>query len=178
MIIVKLEDAYLWLNQFDCSRLSVADNHRIKILNDCIGSGDCKNAWHMINRLTSGYESVKDECSAAEILVVCGRAAYKLGDCVEAADFFEKARTRYGWRKHQAAVVSWMLGYAYWGLLDRNDQTFPVWEKSMSEFDRLASSYPPLSDRNNWYKRCWWMMKDTMNCYQDQDCLGKWEPVR
>lgn len=145
--------AYTWLYLFEPWTLSASIHHLVGQLADRVNKQDRTRSCDLIGELEQQAKQAKNPVERAEIFVECGKAAFYLGNPVDASKYLSQALHGFLPRTHQSLVTRWMLGAVLWYSRNSYMKAQEEWQACLSEIDYLieTSDYKNHKSRTNWY---------------------------
>jgi hypothetical protein len=161
MKMITLEDVYSWLNKYGISHIRPSSDYLIERINDALANNQSNKAKILLKHLKNLATKMQDAEEVSEVLIQCGRSAFRLGDLDEAGAILEDAISRTWSDLHRRAVVQWMLGCVQWESSDRQ-QAVTTWRNSLSDFERLIGQSGSHRDMHIWYEENYWKLDHSL----------------
>lgn len=161
MKMITLEDVYPWLNRYDNSHIRPSSEYLINRLKTALAAGQTDKVRNYLQQLKNLARMLQDEKEVNEVLIECGRSAFRLGDLSDAENILEDAFSRIWSDLHRRAVVQWMLGCVQWAALKRQ-QAVRTWQNSQSDFERLTSQTGLSPEKHLWYQGIYWKLDQSL----------------
>lgn len=152
---IDFETAFEWLAFAEYSRLEGASRELVLEMEENLRANavDRERVRFWIGSMESLSSSLQDDLAAAEVLIRCGRAAYRLEISREAERLLLNIPQRLAGKPHHRAAVWWMLGCVRWRLPEKQNRAVQDWQHSINEFAAFLSRRPRYPLPVEWYQK-------------------------
>ena len=148
--MIKMDEAYAWLNVDDVSHLSASNSISILQIEDKRIPEDYRKS--VVRELRRVCESSTNILETLEVKLALAKYSFNEGDLASSKFDLQDAVSRYRPGTHRLGVSKWMLGILLWRL-NENAAAYADWTKSKELFVSLAQQKVRTHDINmvNWY---------------------------
>jgi hypothetical protein len=168
--MITLEEVYPWLNKFGTRHIRPSSDYLIERLKDSLAHGQTDKARSIIQQLKNLAGKFQDAEEVSEVLIECGRSAFRIGDLAEAEAILEDSVSRTWSNLHKRAMVEWMLGCVQWKA-SAAQKAVDTWRNSLADFERLMKQAGLPREKHTWYQETYWKLeKDVISTLEE---IGK-----
>ena len=182
-IRIDLEEAYRRMTHphpHSClefkSKLSLTSKRYVEQMYRALDSKDPATALRIAKQLENEGKKLKDEFEVAEVLVECGRIAFRMRHYSDSAQFLDRAVKQYHTHLHidyiySQVMAQWMRGYVLWSSSAHQEEWITAWRDSLDKFDALTHKKATPGTLAAWYKKERAEMEADICCAIDDDCI-------
>lgn len=152
---IDFETAFEWLAFAEYSRLEGAGRELVQEMERNLRANavDRESVRFWIGPLESLSNNLSDDLATAEVLIHCGRAAYRLEMTREAERLLLSIPPRLAGKPHHRAAVWWMLGCVRWCLPEKQNRAVQDWQRSINNFAAFVPHRPRYPLPVEWYQK-------------------------
>jgi hypothetical protein len=159
------EEVYSWLNRFGASSNMSPPVRMIaaQLVGAVVNGNNPAQAYQIAERLLNVAVSLDNDLEIAEATVSWSWAMVQLGNLQEASTRLRReALPRFAHHEHNRAVVLWLLGWIYWSLPNRRQDSIEPLMSSIRLFSRLALGFNVGTEGFRWYNTRIQQMNDAV----------------
>jgi tetratricopeptide (TPR) repeat protein len=149
-LATKPEEVFNWLNKpgFGVSKLTMPSEQLVDAIQNKIRQQVYPDVYSLMNDLQDIVKWSRELYEGPEAILVCGLAAYQMGNLSSAAELLEEAVTKFPstkYNNHEQIIARWMLGAVEWKIKNDQKKTIDRWRRCINDLEDLRQ----YADQNN-----------------------------